>query len=77
VQSCAQLYFRSHSLEKEFEPGFWAELIADRPPAVNATYYEEIGLICDHLFEPLDKKLRSKVLSKVHLENSNSIDHRY
>ncbi|GBC36320.2 hypothetical protein GLOIN_2v1649442 [Rhizophagus irregularis DAOM 181602=DAOM 197198] len=49
-------------IEKEFEPEFWAELIADRPPAVNATYYEEIGSICDHLFGPLGEKLRSKKL---------------
>ncbi|PKK58033.1 hypothetical protein RhiirC2_763634 [Rhizophagus irregularis] len=48
-------------IEKEFEPEFWAELIADRPPAVNATYYEEIGSICDHLFGPLGEKLRSKL----------------
>ncbi|CAG8819755.1 815_t:CDS:1, partial [Dentiscutata erythropus] len=46
--------------EKEFEPEFWAELITDRPFEVNATYYEEIESICDHLFGPLDEKLRSK-----------------
>ncbi|CAB4439972.1 unnamed protein product [Rhizophagus irregularis] len=32
----------------------------------NATYYEEIGLICDYLFGPLGEKLRSKKLYESH-----------
>ncbi|CAB4408159.1 unnamed protein product [Rhizophagus irregularis] len=48
-------------IEKEFEPEFWAELIADRPPAANAKYYEEIGTICDHLFGPANEKRRTKL----------------
>ncbi|PKY58432.1 hypothetical protein RhiirA4_412114, partial [Rhizophagus irregularis] len=33
---------------------------------LNATYYEEIGLICDYLFGPLGEKLRSKKLYESH-----------
>ncbi len=45
-------------IEREFEQNSWADLIADQPAAAKVEYYKELESICDHLFGPLNEKVR-------------------